>query len=230
MKKSNKDNLLNKVPFYPVTPHGYVSTSELADRTGGYRTDVLNKIKNGTIPIEYVISTQPKKAGGKRQFALFWNKAAYAYIISRRPTSWPEDFQPNDDETYNPIEMIDEQVLNDDDDDDDTDDSEQPAPKIKYKSVKNIADAKLRVEQLKIAKMQAELRLANNEVIPMRDVINHDKELATKLKGVITRAINTAAPLVAATSSVNNCRSILEGQFREAIETINPLNREEKEQ
>ncbi len=94
---------------------------------------------------------------------------------------------------------------------------------LNYETVIDIASAKYRVEQLKIEKMQAELKLANNEVVLVEKVQAHERELALEIKASIRKAENKMAPLLAQANTVLECRAILEAYHREAFEALRPL-------
>ncbi len=214
---SDWDKILNSLPLYNECPFGYLTLTEFSERASASRTSVIKAIRRGKIVKKNcLVMPGPKKT---RKLIISWNAAGYDFIVTRGGIWKPDDFVPNDDRVYKPFEnaaVIEGDLVNA---------PNQGDGDIGYQDVTDIASARYRVEQLKIAKMQAELKLANNEVVPMETVIAHEREIALEVKASIRKAENKMAPLLAQATTVLECRAILETYHREAFEALQPLGR-----
>jgi len=86
----------------------------------------------------------------------------------------------------------------------------------------DLAAAKLLNEQLKIAERQAALRIANNEVIKLTDVVAINREIAAEFKAAVRQALRSAAPEQVRCKDVSDSYSIGEEHMRQAFEKLQP--------
>jgi AAA15 family ATPase/GTPase len=204
---SNLKELMASLSFFEDVPKGYVNLKDFSALTKATYTEIRREILNGNIDRKNLIVTKHPKQNIK-QIAIFWNNAAYPFIVRRRKNLWPKDFKQNEEHEYNPIPL------------DEKSKAISSGKKTSEREPIDLADAKLISEKLKIEKARHEIRLANNEVMNMKDVIAHNQEMAASLKGAVIRAITAAAPLVAASSDVRECNRILKNEFKIAFDAL----------
>lgn len=211
--KKTPQSLLEKVTYFNKQPEGFLTINEYAKRSGIVRQVIRRAIVAGSIDRKFVASSRNQK-NGNRTFIINWNMTINDFMRKRRPDTWPDDFNPESDEPYKKMDSTNsEPIMN------------VPSDGQTSK-VTTLADAKLRIEELKILKIEQELKIARNEVIKIDDVTSFHKDLASELRSVITRCINSAATRVATQTSINMCRKVIEESFQGAIEALNPLNEE----
>jgi len=214
---SDWTKLLKSLPRRDEMPPGYLTIAEFSKRASISATSIFVSLRSGRISKRHCVALLNTK---RLRLAINWNTAGYDFVLSRRKHFWPDDFKPNDAKIYRPIGSV------------EVDEAIRELPNgtngtgetgVNYEAVIDIASAKYRVEQLKIAKMQAEIKLANNEVIPTEKVMAYERELALEIKASIRKAENKMAPLLAQANTVLECRAILEAYHREAFEALRPL-------
>jgi len=210
---SDWDRILKALSLYTSCPPGYLTIADFKKRAGASGPSIIKAVRTGKIARQHCAALARNKT---RKLIIDWNAAGYGFIIIRDKKWWPEDFIPNDERTYLPLDKTDPTA-------DEIVDELNGKGSVDYQAVTDIASAKYRVEQLKIAKMQAEIKLANNEVIPIEKVMAHERELALEIKASIRKAENKMAPLLAQANTVLECRAILESYHREAFEALKPL-------
>lgn len=213
---SDWDKILKSLPLYNECPPGYLTITEFSKRAGASGPSILKAIRAGKIARHHCVALAGKKS--TRKVIINWNAAGYSFIVNRSKAWWPKDFAINDNRAYKLFDMADvaeEDIVKAP--------NQGVGADADYEAVTDIASAKYRVEQLKIAKMQAELKLANNEVVPIEKVMAHERELALEIKASIRKAENKMAPLLAQANTVLECRAILEAYHREAFEALQLL-------
>jgi hypothetical protein len=138
----------------------------------------------------------------------------------RNAKYWPDDFQPNDEFLYMPLEVEkgERRIIAPSDTN-----AKGDGNGLTFAGVTDIASAKYRVEQLKIAQMQQTFDENSNELIRLEDAAANDREMALEIKAAIRKASNKMAPLLAKAGTVLECRAILDAHHREAMETLNPM-------
>ena len=214
--------LKKSLPVYKEAPSDYLSVGDFARRAEASPPAIKKAIVAGKIPKQHCMIVDL----GPRQKTVFinWNRCGYNYLASKNPKWWPKDFEINDACEYKPIDTPDI-----------SDKGVMDAPselfgedEIQYQKVTDINSAKYRVEQLKIAKLQAEQKLANNELVLIKDVIALNREMGTELKAALKRSENKMAPELLHCKTVLEIRALLAAYHREVIEVLNPIMPEDE--
>lgn len=213
----NWTRFLESLPLYDEPPPGYLNVQQFAERANSTPSGVVKACKAGKIAVQHCLTFPDKK--NKRRLCFDWNSSGYNFIMLRNAKYWPEDFQPNDEFEYMPVELSESErrIVAP------VDNTANGDEKLKFNKVTDIASAKYRVEQLKIAQMQQALEEESNQLIRLDDVMNLNREMALEIKAGIRKAENKMAPLLAKANTVLDCRAILEAHHREAMETLNPM-------
>lgn len=219
------EQLLEELDFYDEPPPNFVTLSTFSRGAYVTNTHLMAKIKNGSFQRQYLCAThRSDNRDGRLKIMLNWNALAYDYIASRPASKRPADFRKNSDREYKPLPEL------------------QQSKKKKHKKTKpsntdadtrsgtkrlshitDLGEAKLEKEKLAILQKQAEIQLGENEVMLVDDVAMIVQGIAHETKSMIRRAINQAAPRVAATSNVITCREIMEDKFRSCLDCLLPL-------
>ena len=211
---SDWNKILKSLPLHDACPLGFLTMKDFAERAGASGPSILKAVRSGKIARQHCASLKRKNS---INLIIEWNAAGYNFIAVRKEQWWPKDFKLNDEHLYKPFDTGEEG-------EEEFDDAlDVGTDKVVKRRVTDIASAKFRVEQLKIERLEAELKLANNEVIPIVEVIAHELELALEIKASIVKVENKMAPLLAQANTVLECRSILEKHHREAFEALKPL-------
>jgi hypothetical protein len=213
----NWTRFLESLPLYDEPPPGYLNVQEFAERANSTSAGVVKACKAGKIAPQHCLTFPDKK--NKRRLAFNWNSSGYNFIMLRNAKYWPDDFEPNDEFSYRPLDVPDTESAAIPPSGGLTDGDE----KISFRKVTDIASAKYRVEQLKIAQMQTALKEENNQLVRIEDVAGHEREMALEIKAAVRKESNKMAPLLAKATTVLECRSILDAGHREALETLNPM-------
>jgi hypothetical protein len=203
------------------SPDGFLSPDQYAKRWGGTMSaqKIKDDLSRGKIPKRWAIR---KPFGKKGQFKalIHWDSTVNQYALNLAPELRPSGFDPK--ETFRPIngpewvppmphEVEDEEIRELDD-------------LANLPQVSTLDEAKLRVEQLKIMKMQAEIRLANNQMIWVDDMVAAGRQMGVELRASLMASKNRMKSELAACNTVQGCDKILENGLREALEIIsNPI-------
>jgi hypothetical protein len=171
----------------------------------------------GKIPKRYLAAV-PAETSGKLRVSIDWNNAGYDYVLQKRDSARPIDFFPNPERVYKPVPVagvptpvptlhggvgeppVDVGIL----------DRNLPT---------DIAEAKLRNEQLKIFQKQQELKIAANELISVEDAQSQAAEHAAELRGKLLWFINDVAARVVG-REILEVQAILRDGLAHALEGL----------
>lgn len=198
-------------------PHkGFITLSAFKKRWGGRsRQNLKDDLVAGKIPKRWCVRKPYGQKGGY-QVLIHWDSVVNQYALALPAEHRPSGFDPK--ETFRPIngpewippmphELEDEEI--------------READKLSsLPQVSTLDEAKLRVEQLKIMKMQAEIRLANNQMIWVEDMVAAGRQMGVELRASLMASKNRMKSQLAACSDVHGCDKILEEGLREALEII----------
>ena len=195
-------------------PKGFLTLSEFKRRFGG-RTQQLIKddMISGKIPRRWCIR-EPWGQKGEFRVRIHWDSVVNQYAMALPAEHRPSGFDPS--ETFRPIngpewippmphELEEEEVREADE-------------LANLPQVNTLDEARLRVEQLKIMKMQAEIRLANNQTIWVEDMIAAGRQWGVELRAALLASKNRMKSQLAACGSVQGCDKILENGLRDALD------------
>jgi hypothetical protein len=233
-KKKSKWALFREtLPVLESPPFGYIPATKYARQVEMNAGNLSRRILEGAIHKRH-LCVIPRESGGKPILYIDWNSTAYSFIIARGEKKFPAGFKRNKHREYLPIRAENEKpVAEKNNKKKETPEAEEQLPPdemtqqlmsegIMYEPVTDLASAKYRKEQLHIAKLQAELKQANNELIKIEDVKKHDTQTALLVKAALDKAINKLAPVVAQHNSVVKCKSLLKKEIANALKTLKP--------
>jgi hypothetical protein len=216
---------LELIPVVDDLPAGYLFIRDYAQRITHLTPNNLKKaILAGRIPRTSLIVLATEK---RRRAAVHWGSTAYNFIVARSRKYWPKNFKPTSARSYRPL----------------AEEGEPDGPVLTpaelgiappmtgttrqstlagmhYRDVVDEATAKYRIQQLKIEKLQAEINLANNDVLKVEDVEDTQREIATELRGELKKMVQRVSSRLVAAKSVNMVREILEDAIHDALETL----------
>lgn len=215
--KTSWQILLESLPRYPSDPPGWLRIAEFAGRCGCAHSVVNHDLIMGKIPKRYLAAV-PAETSGKLRVSIDWNNAGYDYVLQKRDSARPIDFFPNPERVYKPVPVagvptpvptlhggvgeppVDVGIL----------DRNLPT---------DIAEAKLRNEQLKIFQKQQELKIAANELISVEDAQSQAAEHAAELRGKLLWFINDVAARVVG-REILEVQAILRDGLAHALEGL----------
>lgn len=212
------------LPVFDEIPIGWLTIADAAIRAGMRRDKLSTDVTAGRFPKSAIGLWQ---TNGKRITLLHWDAAIYDYLLSRPATSRPADFVRNDLKSYKPISTIDTPARGSSPfptADEVTDQSPTSAldallnNQDQYtEKVVDLTSARFRAEQLKILKLQYELRVARNELIAVAEVDSLLREIAVEIKSEFTRMESAIAPVFAACSDPREIRRVLRDELARAL-------------
>lgn len=205
---------------FPSIPPGWLTMQEFAARCGLPVNNIRMSVRRGHFPSIHLAKAPHGKDGvrGPADVVIInYNEAVYDYLATRKSDCRPDDFVENEAREYKPIrltteteapqtlpEIIKENVVNPD----------EPVPMV------DLSSAKLRHEQLKVRKLEAELSQIANKTVKIEDVIATNTACAIEVRQALQGARRRMVPLLLGVKTSREIDAILEAEIHKALEAL----------
>jgi len=222
------DEFIEGVPLVETAPLGYFTIVQYAKRLETSDQRVRKGLDLGKIPLEACIKTTYKNNKKRYKLYINWDTTVYGFIMTMAPEHRPSNFIENREQEYKPVQAPTQpltlavpykdryaQFL--------ATGITKPAEEsnetkgIRLPDIFDIGEANVHLKRLDIAKKEAELKLANNDLISMAAAQARFKEIGYLVKAALRQMEGSAAHELVGKTDVVEIKKILADYHELAI-------------
>jgi len=216
--RSSSKTIGNGFQKFDMIPQGWLTVKDYSKRAGITQTTLSHAVRTGKFPTKHL--AQVRRDVGAPSVIIDWNATVYDYIYNKPMRFWPEDFEQNDSRQYKPLPVGTKETSREEGGD-------VPESNIHYEPVTDIHSAKLRHEQLRVKKLENEIKQADNITIPLKEVIASNKACAIATRTAIQGSKKKMIPKLCTTNDPRKIERILDEGLSHALKKLGPMEGED---